>query len=101
MRESSRTTNKTEENHFNILFLEITGESLTTGSRNTAGTIPVLDVFPDDEEIGLDKPLDDLTVPLLSGRQLPGNGNRLGDIQSQTGQSLTCYFSEVINIVVL
>jgi len=40
--------------------------------------VPVLDVFPHNKEVGLDESLDDLTVPLLPGRQLPGNWNRLG-----------------------
>ena len=38
---------------------------------------PVLDVFPDDEEVGLDEPFDYLTVPLLPGRQFPGDGHGL------------------------
>lgn len=38
---------------------------------------PVLDAFPDDEEVALDEPLDDLAVPLLPGAQLAGRGHRL------------------------
>lgn len=39
--------------------------------------IPVLDVFPNDEKVWLDESLDDLTVPLLPSRQLPGYWNGL------------------------
>lgn len=38
---------------------------------------PVLDVFPDDQKVWLDESLDDLTVPLLPSRQLPGHWNGL------------------------
>lgn len=38
---------------------------------------PVLDVFPNNQEVWFDEPLDDLTVPLLPSCQLPGYGNRL------------------------
>lgn len=38
---------------------------------------PVLDVFPNDQKIWLDESLDDLTVPLLPSRQLPGHWNGL------------------------
>ena len=44
---------------------------------NSVSCSPVLDVFPDDEEVGLDEPLDDLTVPLLPGGQFPGDGHGL------------------------
>lgn len=39
--------------------------------------VPVLDVFSHDKKVGLDKSLNNLTVPLLPSRQLPGHWNRL------------------------
>lgn len=47
----------------------------TVEKKNTH--TPVLDVFPNNKKIGLDESLDDLTVPLLPSRQLPGHWNRL------------------------
>lgn len=38
---------------------------------------PVLDVFPHNQEVWFDEPLDDLTVSLLPSCQLPGYRNRL------------------------
>lgn len=38
---------------------------------------PVLDAFADNQEVGVDEPLDDLAVPLLLGTQLARNGYRL------------------------
>ena len=40
-------------------------------------TVPVLNVLSDNEEVGLDEPLDDLTVSLLPWWQFPGNRYRL------------------------
>lgn len=39
--------------------------------------LPILNVFANNEEIGLDEPLNDLTVSLFPGRKLPRNWNRL------------------------
>lgn len=39
--------------------------------------LPVLNVLTDDEEVGFDEAFNDLTVPLLTWRQLPGNRHRL------------------------
>lgn len=39
--------------------------------------VPVLDVFPNDKKVWLNESLDNLTVPLLPSRQLPGYWNRL------------------------
>ncbi len=39
--------------------------------------VPVLNVFPNNKKVRLDESLDDLTVPLLPSRQLPGYWNRL------------------------
>lgn len=46
---------------------------------------PVLDVLADDEEVGLDEPLDDLAVALLTRRQLPGHRHRLEGARREGG----------------
>lgn len=61
------------------------------------GDTPVLDVFPNDQEVRFDEPLDDLAVPLLPSRQLPGYRDGLEmDTTSESQQDRkdirTCVF---------
>lgn len=55
----------------------------------TAGTgLPVLDVLPNDQEVGFDEAFDDLAVPLLAGGQLPRDRHGLDrDRQRETDRN--------------
>lgn len=40
--------------------------------------LPVLDILPNNQEVGFDEAFDDLAVPLLTGGQLPRDRYGLG-----------------------